>query len=60
MRFEWEPNKNELNEAKHNISFERAETVFDDKNAVYLYDSIHSAEENRFIVIGRDKVRYEV
>jgi|GEM_PF-2857180 len=22
MRFEWDPNKNELNKAKHNISFE--------------------------------------
>jgi len=60
MRFEWDKGKNEINKAKHNISFERAETVFDDKDAVYLYDSIHSADEERFIVIGRDVLLMEI
>jgi len=60
MRFEWDLNKNELNKSKHNISFERAETVFDDKNAVYLFDSTHSADEDRFIVIGRDEYLMEI
>ena len=54
MIFEWDSIKNELNKAKHNVSFEVAETVFDDENAVYLYDEVHSISEDRFIVIGKD------
>ena len=61
MRFEWDSIKNELNKTKHNVSFEIAESVFDDKNAVYLYDGTHSANENRFIVIGKeDTLRMEI
>ena len=45
MRFEWDENKNKANKLKHRISFEEAETVFDDKNAVYLYDESHSARK---------------
>lgn len=54
MKFEWDENKNRANKIKHNISFEEAETVFDDKNAVYLYDESHSTEEERFHIIGED------
>ena len=60
MKFEWDPIKNKANKAKHNISFERAETVFDDKNAIYLYDSVHSDDEERFIVIGKDDLLMEI
>ena len=61
MKFEWDPGKNELNKAKHNVSFEIAESVFDDKRAVYLYDEIHSTNEDRFIVIGKeDTLRMEI
>ncbi|MCL2616275.1 MAG: BrnT family toxin [Defluviitaleaceae bacterium] len=61
MRFEWDSNKNAINKAKHNVSFEIAESVFDDKNAVYLFDSLHSADEDRFIVIGKeDTLRMEI
>jgi uncharacterized DUF497 family protein len=61
MKFEWDENKNEMNKAKHNVSFEIAESVFDDKNAVYLYDEIHSSNEDRFIVIGKeDTLRMEI
>ncbi len=34
MRFEWDPNKNELNQKKHGISFEEAQTVFYDEYAI--------------------------
>ena len=61
MKFEWEEAKNELNIAKHNVSFEVAESVFDDIDAVYLYDGVHSINENRFIVIGKeDTLRMEL
>jgi len=52
MKFEWDPNKNKSNILKHNVSFEDARTVFDDKNAKYLYDTEHTYDEERFIVIG--------
>ena len=61
MKFDWDPDKNELNKAKHNVSFEIAESVFDDKNAVYLYDEVRSISEDRFIVIGKeDTLRMEI
>jgi len=59
-KFEWDTDKNEINKDKHNISFERAETVFDDKDAIYLYDSVHSLEEDRFVVIGLDSLLMEL
>ena len=54
MKFEWDENKNKANKLKHRVSFEEAETVFDDKNAVYLYDEQHSEDEERFHIIGED------
>jgi len=61
VKFEWDLSKNEINKAKHNVSFEIAESVFDDKNAVYLYDEAHSSHEDRFIVIGKeDTLRMEI
>jgi len=54
MKFEWDPDKNELNQAKHSISFEIAKSIFLDKHAVYLYDEIHSSGEDRFVVIGKE------
>ena len=54
MKFEWDPKKNMANKAKHGVSFEEAETVFDDHRAVYLYDELHSDDEERFHIIGED------
>ena len=52
MKFEWDPNKNKANRVKHRVSFEEAQTVFDDKHAITLYDSEHSTDEERFVIIG--------
>jgi uncharacterized DUF497 family protein len=52
MKFEWDPNKNKANIKKHAVSFTDAETVFADKNAVFMYDDINSDKEERFIIIG--------
>ena len=61
MKFEWDPDKNEANKVKHRVSFEIAETVFDDAKAIYLYDEIHSDGEDRFIVIGKaDSLKREL
>ena len=55
MKFEWDPIKNKANILKHRISFEEAQTVFDDENAKYLYDEAHSKDEERFYIIGEDE-----
>ena len=52
MRFEWDPDKNEINFKKHGVNFEEAETVFEDERAVTIYDDSHSESEDRFKIIG--------
>ena len=37
LRFEWDPNKNEINKKKHGLSFEAAKEVFYDEFAI-LFD----------------------
>ena len=39
LKFEWDPNKNEINKKKHRISFEEATTVFYDEYAILFDDS---------------------
>jgi len=60
LRFEWDEDKNEANRIKHGVSFQEAETVFDDKNAVFLFDNQHSVDEERFIIIGLDALFREL
>lgn len=52
LRFEWNPNKNLENQRKHGISFEEAQAVFLDENALMIHDPDHSADEDRFILLG--------
>ena len=52
MRFEWDPNKDEINRRKHGISFEEAKTVFYDEYAILFDDPDHSEEEDRFLILG--------
>ena len=54
LKFEWDESKNEDNKIKHGISFQEAETVFDDKNAILIFDEQHSTDEERFTIIGLD------
>lgn len=53
MIFEWDEEKNLLNQKKHKISFETAAYVFEDENYIEMYDFEHSADEDRYIAIGR-------
>ena len=54
MEFEWDENKNNINKAKHGVSFENATRVFLDENRVEIYDDKNSKEnEDRFITIGK-------
>ena len=52
IRFEWDKEKAKLNRRKHGISFEEAQTVFYDENALEFFDPDHSEKEERFIMLG--------
>ena len=52
MNFVWDENKAEINLHKHGVSFQEASTVFDDYDALQIYDPDHSEEEDRFIMLG--------
>lgn len=45
--FEWDPMKAAANARKHGVSFETASTVFRDPNALSVFDTEHSAKEER-------------
>ena len=52
IRFEWDKSKAALNRQKHGISFEEAQTVFYDEQAMEFFDPDHSEREERFIMLG--------
>jgi uncharacterized DUF497 family protein len=52
VRFEWDEAKNRENRRKHKVSFEEAQTVFLDESAVRFFDPDHSADEDRFLMLG--------
>ena len=51
-KIEWDATKNAENKRKHGVSFDEAATVFADAYALLLADPDHSAEEDRFILMG--------
>lgn len=52
IKFEWDDNKNQINKKKHKISFEEAQSVFYDTDALVIDDPEHSEWEDRFIILG--------
>ena len=52
IKFEWDENKNRINQKNHGISFDEAKTVFYDEEALVIDDPEHSEEEERFIILG--------
>ena len=52
IRFEWDENKNLINQRKHGVSFDEAKSVFYDEEALVIDDPEHSLEEDRFIILG--------
>jgi uncharacterized DUF497 family protein len=50
--FTWDTNKAQTNLAKHRVSFEEAQTVFEDENARLIFDPDHSNDEARFVLMG--------
>ena len=56
ITFEWDENKNQINIKKHHVSFEEATGVFYDPHAILFDDPDHSAEEERYLIIGMSSV----
>ena len=52
LTFVWDKGKSRANIKKHKVSFEEAETVFKDENAIQYFDPDHSEDEERFILLG--------
>lgn len=52
MEFQWDQQKAKSKLSKHGISFEEAQTVFDDPLYVDFYDPDHSEDEDRYIIVG--------
>jgi len=51
---EWDPEKDRANRAKHGLSFEEVQVLFDGKaDCLLIYDEAHSDEEDRFLAIGQ-------
>ncbi len=50
--FDWDENKNLLNQAKHGVSFEQVQHAFADPKRVILKDINHSHTESRFHCFG--------
>jgi uncharacterized protein len=51
MKFTWDPVKNQMNQAKHGVSFETAILVFDDPYHLSKLDRVVDSEE-RWQTIG--------
>ena len=50
--FEWDPAKAAANLKQHGVSFDEATTVFGDRFSLNTPDPAHSAEEDRFLLLG--------
>ena len=50
--FEWDSEKSAINLRKHGLDFYAATEVFRDERAVIRHDVSHSAEEERFKIVG--------
>jgi uncharacterized DUF497 family protein len=53
VRFDWDPAKDLMNQAKHGISFSEAQYAFDDPRRVIAEDLSHSTElEKRYFCLA--------
>ena len=52
IEFEWDPEKDRANRAKHGVSFAEASTAFYDEEGLLMDDPDHSEDEDHFILMG--------
>jgi len=55
MIFDWDPQKDSMNQAKHGIPFSEAKEIFDDPLHLSYMDYRYSYFEERWISIGQTK-----
>lgn len=55
--FSWDPRKAAANLGKHGVSFGEAATAFADPLSRTIADPDHSADEARFVLIGRSRLQ---
>lgn len=51
--FDWDPEKDLTNQAKHGVSFSEAQYAFADPNRVIAEDHSHSKSEKRYYCFGK-------
>lgn len=51
--FEWNESKALSNKNKHGVTFEEASTVFKDILSLTIPDPLRSADEERYVIIGK-------
>lgn len=58
VRFEWDDQKEEINQKKHGVSFNLAQYAFADPKRIIAEDIEHSQEEHRYYCFGKvgDKI----
>ena len=52
ISFEWDDKKAKSNLKKHGVSFEEAQSVFFDEQAIQFWDDNNSNDEDRFLMLG--------
>lgn len=50
--FEWDEEKDFVNQKKHGVSFEEAQNAFDDPKRIMIRDLDHEKGEKRFFCLG--------
>lgn len=55
VAFDWDPVKARANVIDHGVAFTEAATAFTDPMSVTVPDPDHSADEGRFVLVGRSK-----
>jgi uncharacterized DUF497 family protein len=55
LRFAWDARKAAANVRKHGVTFGEAATAFADPHSMTIADPDHSADEDRFVTIGRTR-----
>ena len=56
QKFQWDAAKATANFKKHGVSFDEARSAFYDDLAIQFFDSEHSDEEDRFILLGLSSI----
>ena len=55
VHFEWDSDKDRINQSKHGIPFSLAQHAFLDSNRIIARDLQHSEKEKRYFCIGKVK-----